>query len=53
MARAENKRVHVMLTERQYKKVQELSDSTGYGISELMRRAVDAYLAATKKKAGG
>lgn len=50
MARANNKRVHVMLTERQYEKMQKLSEDTGYSISELMRRAVDSYLAATKKK---
>jgi metal-responsive CopG/Arc/MetJ family transcriptional regulator len=53
MAKAENKRVHVMLTERQYEKVQKLSDTTGYSISELMRRAVDSYLAATAKNKNG
>ena len=53
MARAENKRVHVMLTERQYAKMQELSEKTGYSISELMRRAVDTYLVATKRKKDG
>jgi len=42
-----------MLTERQYEKVQKMSEDTGYSISELMRRAVDTYLAmATKKKNG-
>lgn len=39
-----------MLTERQYKKVQDLSENTGYSISELMRRAVDLYLASVGKK---
>lgn len=49
MAKAENKRVHVMLTQRQYAHMQKTSDQTGYSISELMRRAVDLYIAATKK----
>lgn len=52
MARAENKRVHVMLTQRQYAKMQKLSNGTGYSISELMRRAVDVYLAGIKQSDG-
>lgn len=50
MAKANNIRVHVMLTERQYTKMQKLSEDTGYSISELMRRAVDLYLNKTEKK---
>lgn len=50
MAKANNKRVHVVLTERQYEKMQETSDRTGYSISELMRRAVDLFLNAAKKQ---
>lgn len=48
MDRAENKRVHVVLTRRQYQRMQDLSANTGYSISELMRRAVDVFLANTK-----
>lgn len=50
MARANNKRVHVMVTPRQYTKFQELSEKTGYSISELMRRAFDLYLSKMEKK---
>ena len=39
-----------MLTERQYERMQSLSEQTGYSISELMRRAVDTYLASVQKK---
>ena len=43
------KRIHLMLTEAQHKKLVEISGRTGYSMSELLRRAVDAYLNATKK----
>ena len=43
------KRIHLMLTERQHKKMLDLSESTGYSMSELLRRAVDLFLAQTKK----
>ena len=51
MARKE--RVHVMMTERQKTKMTELSEKSGYSISELMRRAIDLYLSATAKKKDG
>lgn len=47
-----NKRIHVMMTTRQYEKMVKLSEDTGYSVSELMRRAIDLYLNATKKKDG-
>ena len=43
------KRIHLLLTERQYKKMSALAENTGYSISELMRRAVDLFLNSTKK----
>ncbi|MCK5318054.1 MAG: ribbon-helix-helix protein, CopG family [Anaerolineales bacterium] len=43
-------RVHVILTDPQYKGVNRLSDKSGLGVSELIRRAVDDYLAKAKKK---
>lgn len=43
------KRMHLMLTERQHKKMSEMAEKTGYSISELLRRAVDLFLAQTKK----
>lgn len=42
------KRIHLMLTERQHKRMVLLADKTGYSISELLRRAVDLFL--SKKK---
>lgn len=44
------KRLHLMVTERQQKKLRELADKTGYSISELLRRAIDLYLSKTEKK---
>lgn len=44
------KRIHLMLTERQHKKMVDLAEKTGYSISELLRRAVDLFLSSTKKK---
>lgn len=52
MARANNKRVHVMVTPRQYERFQEMSEKTGYSISELMRRAFDLYLKTVEKNRG-
>lgn len=45
----DNVRIHVLLTRGQYEKMQKLSERTDYSLSELMRRAIDAYLAAGKK----
>lgn len=43
-------RVHVILTGPQYRGMARLSRTTGLPASELMRRAVDNYLASVKKK---
>lgn len=43
-------RVHVMLTIPQVKKVQRLARRTGLSVSELMRRAVDAFLSTQEQK---
>lgn len=40
----DNIRVHLVLPRKRYAKMQKLSEQSGYSISELMRRAVDAYL---------
>ena len=50
--RTDNVRVHVLLTKRQHTKFQDLSDDTGLSMSEIMRRAVDYYLAALTKQGG-
>lgn len=50
--KARNKRIHVILVPRQYDKMKNLSEKTGYSISELMRRAVDLYLSKMEKKDG-
>lgn len=42
------KRIHLMLTERQHKRIADMAEKTGYSMSELLRRAVDLFLA--KKK---
>lgn len=42
-------RVHLLLASRQYKRVQALSEKSGYSISELLRRALDEFLAKGKK----
>lgn len=47
--KSDNVRTHVMMTHSQHTRMQELSAKSGYSISELMRRAVDLYLARTKK----
>jgi len=41
-------RIHLILTKPQYKRMTALSNKTGLPISELMRRAVDSYLAPKK-----
>lgn len=43
-------RVHVILTGPQHKGITRLSQKTGLGVSELMRRAVDDYLQKAKKR---
>ena len=43
-------RVHVILTAPQYKGITKLSKATGLPTSELLRRAVDNYLALSQKK---
>jgi hypothetical protein len=37
-------RVHIMLTRRQHKRMQKLSEVSGYSMSELIRRALDEFL---------
>lgn len=44
------KRIHLMVTERQHKKLSAMANKTGYSISELLRRAIDSFLFATKKQ---
>jgi hypothetical protein len=46
-------RVHLLLTKPQYTKIQRYSKTSGLPISELMRRAVDGFLAAAEKQSGG
>ena len=38
------RRTHVNLTEKQWDKLQSLSNETGLNVSEHLRRAVDTYL---------
>lgn len=45
-------RVHLLLTKPQYRKIQKYSKTSGLPISELMRRAVDGFLAAAEKQMG-
>jgi len=47
--KSNRRRLHVMLTESQHKKMQKLANKTGYSYSELMRRAVDLYLSKVGK----
>jgi hypothetical protein len=47
--KSDNVRTHVMMTQSQHARMQALSAKTGYSISELMRRAVDLYLAKVTK----
>ena len=48
--KSSNVRVHVMLTESQYARIQQYSEDSGYSISEIMRRATDLYLMKLKKE---
>ncbi len=41
-------RIHLILTRPQHTRMQKLSKITGLSFSELMRRAVDTYLAEKK-----
>lgn len=43
-------RVHVILTDPQYKAMQRQAKKTGLPFSELMRRAVDAFIHTERKK---
>jgi predicted DNA-binding protein len=44
------KRTALFLKEQQLEKLQTLSDKTGAPIAELVRRAIDSYLAIRKKE---
>ncbi len=44
------KRTNMYFTDEQHEKLQELSDKTGAPIAELVRRAVDAYLAFAEQR---
>ena len=44
------KRTALFLKEEQLEKLQKLSDKTGAPIAELVRRAIDSYLAIRKKE---
>lgn len=43
-------RLHIILTKPQHRKLEQVSRASGLNVSELVRRAVDAYLAASKEK---
>jgi predicted DNA-binding protein len=43
-------RTNIYLTEKQKKVLEELSDRTGAPVAELVRRAIDAYLASRRKE---
>lgn len=43
------KRTNIHLSDGQLKALRELSDKTGAPVAELVRRAIDAYLAKTSK----
>jgi predicted DNA-binding protein len=44
------RRTAIFLKEEQVRKLQVLSDKTGARVAELIRRAIDAYLASRKKE---
>jgi predicted DNA-binding protein len=44
------RRTAIFLKDEQFKKLSTLSDKTGAPVAELIRRAVDHYLAARKKE---
>lgn len=46
----DNIRVHLVLPRKRYELMQKLSEKSGYSISELMRRALDDFINAAKKK---
>lgn len=43
-------RVHVILTGPQYKATKRLSEKSGLGTSEIIRRAIDEYLGKLRKR---
>lgn len=45
-------RIHVILTKPQHRTLDNVARRTGLNVSELVRRAVDHYLAATKAQKG-
>lgn len=45
----DNVRIHVLLTRAQHTRLEKMSDKTNYSLSELIRRAIDSYLADAKK----
>ena len=42
-------RMNIYLNDEQKRKLEKLSDRTGAAVAELVRRAIDAYLASRKK----
>lgn len=52
MSGAANKtRISMFLTTGQLEKLKQVSEDTGYNVSEIVRRAVDGYLDAMERKA--
>ena len=45
------KRIHIHLTEAQIRALQALTEKTGLGIPELIRRAIDAYIERQQRSA--
>jgi len=48
--KTDNVRVHLLLTRKQYTRIQTQSEKTGLSISEIMRRATDLYIISTTRK---
>jgi hypothetical protein len=48
--KADTVRVHVVLTRKQYATFSKLAGKLGFSISELLRRAIDFFLAAEKRR---
>lgn len=44
-----NVRVHLVLPKKRHETLQQLSEKSGYSMSELLRRALDEYLNGLKK----
>lgn len=44
-------RLHIILTKPQHKRLEAVSKASGLGVSELVRRAVDFYIANASPKA--